>query len=38
MKEGFENQQRLMLQGIIGICASIVAGFGAVAGVIAAVV
>lgn len=38
MKEGFENQQRLLLQGIVGICASIVAGFGAVAGVLAAVV
>ncbi len=38
MKEGFESQQRLLLQGIVGICASIVAGFGAVAGVLAAVV
>lgn len=38
MKEGFESQHRLMVQGIIGICASIMAGFSAVVGVIAATI
>ncbi|HVY97207.1 MAG TPA: hypothetical protein VHA54_09645 [Solirubrobacterales bacterium] len=38
MKEGFEAQRRLLIYGIVGTCASIVAGFGAVAGVLAAVV
>lgn len=37
MKAGFESQHRIMVQGIIGISATIMAGFGAVAGVLAAV-
>lgn len=36
--ERFESQTRMMLYGILGTCASIVAGFGAVAGLVAATI
>ena len=38
MKEGFESQTRMMVYGIVATCASIVAGFGAVAGIVAAAI
>jgi archaellum component FlaC len=36
--ERFESQTRMLLYGILGTCASIVAGFGAVVGLVAATI
>jgi predicted transcriptional regulator len=38
IKEGFESQQRTMFQGALMLCGTMLAGFGGIAGLIAAAV